>query len=181
MAGVVSSTYGHALFELALEKGQLEAMLEEATVVRKVLEDTPELLSLYNHPKIAMEEKEAFTEECFRGRVSDDMTGFLILTVRNGRQNDIAAILDAYEAEVKEYKRIGIAYITTPRPMPEEQKERLLQRLIETTRYESFEMHYSIDESLIGGIVVRIGDRVMDSSIRTQLASMQKDLLQLQV
>lgn len=181
MAGVVSGTYGHALFELALEKNCIEALLQEAHAVRQVLVEAPELLKLYNHPKIAMEEKEAFTETCFKGRVSDDMTGFLILIVRNGRQNDITAILDEFEAEVKEHRKIGIAYVTTPLPMPEEQRSRLVERLIATTRYESFEMHYDIDKALIGGMVVRIGDRVMDSSIRTQLAGLQKELMQIPV
>ncbi len=181
MAGIVSGTYGHALFALALEKKITNELLEEATVVRQVMKDNPELMKLYNHPKISMEEKRAFTETCFRGNVSDDMTGFLILVVQNGRQNEIASILDEFEAEVKEYRGIGIAYVTTPMPMPEEQKARLVKKLKATTRYESFEMHYAIDRSLIGGMVVRIGDRVMDSSIRTQLEGMQKELQQLQV
>ena len=55
------------------------------------------------------------------------------------------------------------------------------QRLLDTTDYKKMEMHYNVDESLIGGMVVRIGDRVVDSSIKTKLNELQKELLKVQL
>ena len=56
-----------------------------------------------------------------------------------------------------------------------------MQRLLQTTKYESFEMNYQVDASLIGGMVIRVGDRVVDSSIRTKLEDMKKQLLNIQL
>ena len=84
-------------------------------------------------------------------------------------------------AEIKEFRKMGSAYVRTARPITEEQKKNIETRLLETTKYMRFGMHYSIDQSLIGGIVIQIGDRVMDSSIATQLTRMQKELPQIQI
>ena len=65
--------------------------------------------------------------------------------------------------------------------LSEKQKERLTSRLIETTSYREMEMHYHVDEKIIGGLIIRIGDRVVDSSIKTQLDNMEKDLLRIRL
>ena len=62
-----------------------------------------------------------------------------------------------------------------------EQKAALEKRLLETTGYVQFEMHYDVDASLLGGMVIRIGDRVVDSSIKTRLEEIRRDLMKLQL
>ena len=60
-------------------------------------------------------------------------------------------------------------------------KEKVEKKLLETTQYETFEMNYVVDESLIGGMVIRIGDRVVDSSIKTKLYNLSRELRNIQV
>ena len=62
-----------------------------------------------------------------------------------------------------------------------EHKEKVEQKLLETTSYEKFEMNYEVDSSLIGGMVIRIGDRIVDSSIRTKLYELSKNLRKIQL
>jgi ATP synthase, F1 delta subunit len=181
MAGVVSSTYGHAMFEIAVAEGTVDRLLAEAQTVASVLADNPDVLKLYEHPKITPEEKQAFTEQCFGGRVSDDMTGFLVLAVRNGRHRELPDMLRDMIREAKEYKGIGIVKVTTPLALSAEQRARVEKKILETTGYRTLEVDYAIDRDLIGGIVIRIGDRVLDASVRTQLDELQKDLLQVQI
>ena len=181
MAGVVSSTYGHALFEIAVSEGTVDRLLAEAQTVLAVLADNPDVLRLYEHPKITPEEKQAFTEQCFGGRVSNDMTGFLVLAVRNGRQKELSDMLRDMISEAKEYKGIGIAKVTTPIALSAQQRARVEERLLATTGYRELEVEYAIDARMIGGIVIRIGDRVLDASVRTQLDGLQKELLQIQI
>ncbi len=181
MAGSLSNTYGHALFEIAAESGSVDRLLEEAQTVLEVWNANPEVLGFYDHPKITPEEKQDFTKQCFGGRVSDDMTGFLSIAVRNGRQREIPQMLREMIREAKEYKKIGIVYVTTPFEISAAQKARLEKRILETTGYVKLETSYEVDSSLIGGIVIRIGDRVVDASIRTQLTGMEHDLLRMTV
>ena len=117
----------------------------------------------------------------FEGRVSDELLGFLTIIISKDRYRDIDAILDYFVAEVKRYKGIGVATVTTAVPLKAEQCKKIEEKLLETTEYAKMEMHFELDESLIGGMVVRIGDRVVDSSIRTKLSELQKDLLKVHI
>ena len=82
---------------------------------------------------------------------------------------------------MKEYKGIGVAYITTPQILTEEKKEKIREKLLCTTSFKEMEMHYDINPDLLGGMQIRIGDRVVDSSIQTKLNQLQRELLELQV
>jgi F-type H+-transporting ATPase subunit delta len=181
MAKLVSSTYSEALFETGIEDGTLENLYEEAGVVLKVLEENPDFSRLMNHPKILREEKEHIVESVFKGRLSDEFTGFLKIIVANRRYGDIDSIIADFIRKVKEYKKIGVAYVSTPIELSEAQKKAVKQKLLDTTGYVSMEMDYSIDESLIGGMVIRIGDRVVDSSIKTKLEELKKELSSIQL
>lgn len=180
-AGVVSGTYGHALFELAVENKAIDSLVEEAEAVRTIFETNPDFTKLLSHPRVDIEEKTAMTETSFRGRVSDEMTGFLCIMVKNGRQNEIVTALSEFCDEVREYRGIGVCHVVSAMPLTEEQKDRLTERLTKITKYRSFEMHYDVDENLIGGLTVRIGDRVVDASIRTKLNELTKSLRRVSV
>jgi len=181
MAKLVSKTYGSALFDLAKEENSIDSVLEEVKAVRQAIAENKELLLLLNHPKITKEEKISVIENIFKGRVSDCVTGFLILIVEKDRYGDMDAIFDYFIEEVHEYKNIGVAYVTSAKALSGKQAKAVEDRLLQVTKYVAFEMHFSVDESLIGGMVIRIGDRVVDSSIRTKLQNMQKELLNLQL
>ena len=181
MAKLISKTYGDALFELAVEKDKVDVLLQEIEQLQKVLSENEDFGRLMNHPKIIKEEKIQVAKDVFTGRVSDELLGFLTIVITKDRYKDIDAILDYFIAEVKRYKGIGIATVTTAVPLKEEQCKKIEQKLLDTTQYTKMEMHYNLDESLIGGMVVRIGDRVVDSSIKTKLSELQKELLKVQL
>ncbi len=181
MAKLAAKTYGDSLFELALEEGKVELFLEEAGFVLQVLTENEDLVKLMTHPKISKEEKEKVVENIFKSNISDEMTGFLVIVIKKGRFKEMKAILSYFIARVKEYKKIGVAFVATAVELRQEQKEALVKRLLETTEYETMEMNYSVDPSLIGGMTVRIGDRVVDSSIKHKLNDLTRDLLKIQL
>ena len=79
------------------------------------------------------------------------------------------------------YKKIGIAYVSTAKPLTDEQKKAVAGKLLETTEYVDFQMNYTVDESLIGGMVIRIGDRVVDSSIKHKIDELSRSLMKVQL
>lgn len=181
MAKLVDKTYGDALFELALENGKIDTYYDEAKGVLSSLEDNDELFKLYNHPKITKEEKIKVTENIFKGRVSDDITGFLVLMINKDRQNAIKDTLKYFIAKIKEYKKIGVAYVTTAIKLDEATKKAIEEKLISTTDYVEFEMNYKVDKDIIGGMIIRIGDRVVDSSVKTKIYNISKELYNIQL
>lgn len=181
MAKLVSKTYGDALFAVAVEEGKMDAFFEAATVVRQVFDDNQEFCKLLNHPEIVKENKIKMIEDTFLERIPKEMVGLMILLVDKGRASEISVCLAYFINLVKEEKKIGKAYITTAVKLSDEQKEKVEKRLIETTKYESFEMDYQVEEALIGGMIIRIGDRVVDSSIKAKLYHLSRELRNTQV
>lgn len=181
MAKLVSSTYGDALFELALEENKLDAIYEEVVAVRRIFVENEELLKLLNHPKIVKDEKIAVIENVFKGKVSQEILGFLHIIVTKDRYNDMIPVFDYFIHKVKEYKGIGTAHVTSAVPLSETQKAAIETRLLETTRYVSFEMDYQVDASILGGLIIRIEDRVVDSSLKTQIDKLSKQLSKIQL
>jgi F-type H+-transporting ATPase subunit delta len=181
MAKLISKTYGDALFELAIEENKIDILLEEIEQLQDILAQNEDFGKLMNHPKILKEEKIQVARNVFEGRISNELLGFLTIIISKDRYKDIDEILAYFIAEVKKFKGIGIATVTTAVPLREDQCKKIEQKLLDTTEYKSMEMHYKLDESLIGGMVIRIGDRVVDSSISTKLNGLQRDLLKVQV
>lgn len=181
MAKLVSKVYGDALFSEAMEKGLIEDWYEEAALLTGVFQDNADLLQFLNHPQIPKEEKLQAVEHIFSGKLSDGLVGFLRITIEKGRQNDILSILNYFIQAVKEYKKIGVVTVTSAMELSDAQKAELEKKLLETTPYVSLELTYLVDETLLGGMVIRIGDRVVDSSIRTRLSQIKKDLIKLQL
>ncbi len=181
MAKLISKTYGEALFELAIEEQKLDVLFEEAKAVRDILRENADFGKLMGHPKIPREDKIKVAEEVFKGRVSEELTGFLVLIIEKDRSFEIDAILTYFIDRVKEEKHIGVAFVTTAVELDEATQTKIKKRLLETTKYKEMEMHYTVDASIIGGMVIRIGDRVIDSSITTKLNELKKQLLKIQL
>ena len=181
MAKLVSATYGEALFELAVEEGREEEFLDEIVQLKTLLAENPDFGKLMNHPKILKENKLEVLREVFEGRISKELLGFLHLIVSKDRYGEIDHILDYFIDEVKKLKGIGIAYVTTATDLSEAKKKEVEEKLLATTAFQKMEMHYQVDGDLIGGMVIRIGDRVVDSSVKNKLFELQRELLKIQL
>ena len=181
MAKLVAKTYGDALFEVAADSKRLDAFYEEAEGARAVLKEDADIYKLMNHPKIVKEEKIQIIEHIFKGRISDELVGLIGMIVDKGHFAELDSVLEYFINEVKESKNIGTAYVTSALELSETQKAQVAKKLIQTTKYVEFEMHYDVDAALIGGMVIRIKDRVVDSSIRTKLNHLSRELSKIQL
>ncbi|MBQ7507166.1 MAG: ATP synthase F1 subunit delta [Lachnospiraceae bacterium] len=181
MAKQIEKVYGDALFQLAVEEGRVDEFYEASLEIVKILKANPEMEKVLAHPKIVKEEKVRLVKDAFAGNVPNEITGLFVLLVEKNHMDRLDEVMDYYIRQFKEYKRIGIAHVRTAVPLTEEQKAAVEKRLLETTDYLSFEMHYKTDPSLIGGAVIRIKDRVIDSSIKSKLYALRREMSQIQV
>ena len=177
MAELIDKTYGQALFDLALEEDKVTEYAEEMRIIKAALLENPEMMVLLGHPRISREDKLAVIRDCFDGRASDSITGFFTAVVRAGRQQYIHGMIDYFLDAVKKYQHIGTATVTSACELNDAQKAAVLKRLLETTDNVAYEIDYQVDPSLIGGMVIRIGDKVADNSIRSRLDTLTKGLL----
>ncbi len=181
MAKLVSKTYGDALFEVAKEADRIDELYEEARGILGVLKENEDLIRLMTHPQIAKEDKAASLEAIFSDKVSGEMIGLMRMLAKKDHFGEVRDVFAYFIDMVKEYRHIGTAYVTSAMDLSDAQKSAIEKKLLETTEYVEFEMHYKTDLSLIGGLVIRIGDRVVDSSIRTKLDTLSGELLKIQL
>lgn len=181
MAKLVSKTYGDALFELSLEEKKEDLLFEEAKVFLEVIRKDDELIKFMKHPKIVKEEKIKTGKAIFDKKFSREFAGFLMILIQKDRFSEIEKTLEYFIGRMKEHKKIGVAFVSTATALNDVQKEKVKARLLETTDFETFEMNYTVDESLLGGMIIRVGDRVVDTSIKSKLKSLSKQLYALQV
>ena len=181
MAKLISKTYGDALFTLSVEENKTDEFIDEIKQLLVILRQEEDFSKLMNHPRVSVEEKVNLIKDIFTGRISKELVGFLTLVVTKGRYAEIQNILEYFLDSAKEFKGIGVAYVSTPLELNAQQKEKVEQKLLATTQYKEMEMHYVIDEALIGGMQIRIKDRVVDSSVRTKILKMQQNLMQIQL
>lgn len=179
MAKLVAGTYGDALFELAVEENLTDSLTEEILMVQTVLKENSDLEKILNHPEIPKQKKLQVIDDVFKGRISDALTGFLRIVVTKGRYKNLPDIFAYFIARVKEYKKIGVAEVISAVPLSGAQKKKIEQRLLDTTRYETMEIDYKVDESKIGGLMIRIGDRVVDSTLRSRLDRLTGGLIKI--
>ncbi len=181
MAKLVTKTYADALFDLAVEEDKVDGLYSEVTELIDILDNNPELAKIMTHPSVDKNEKIDAIRNIFTGRVSAELCGLLNQVVVNNRYAELDGILASFISSVKEYRKIGIAYIVTPTELTDVQKEQIEKKLLDTTDYVKMEMHYDVDASLIGGMKIRIGDRVIDSSVSTKLEELAKSLRRIQL
>lgn len=179
MAKLASSVYGEALFSLAVEEEKLDLLMEEAALAEQVFQENPEFTALMGNPRLTGEEKVKLMEEAFGGRVSQEMTGFLTLLVKKGRFSEQKGIFSYFFSRAKEYKKIGVVQVTSAVELTEEWRQRIRQKLLDTTAYEELEISYEVEKELMGGLIIRIGDRVVDTSIRSRLEKLTGELMKI--
>lgn len=169
------------MFSLATEGEKLDTVWEEVKMIRDSVKENPEFIDMLSHPEMTQEKRISVLTEIFQDKVSEDVMGFLHVLVRKGRLKEMVAVLDYFDGLAKEYKKIGVVNVSTPTPLTEDQKEQVEKRILEVSKYETLEMHYELDENLLGGIVIRMGDRVLDNSIRTKMDALSRQLMKVKL
>ena len=169
------------MFAVALEESRMDEFFEAAVSLTEVLRSNEDFGKLMSHPKIMKEDKVKIVEETFDGRIPKEFVGLMTLMVTKNREEEMLSVFDYFVELVKEEKKIGKADVKTAIPLSVEQKAQVEKKLLATTKYETLEMNYEVDKALIGGMIVRIGDRVVDSSIQTKLSNLSRELRSIQV
>lgn len=181
MASRVDKIYGDAYISVKAEEDDLIEALEEAKAVKEILDSNLDFVNFLNHPQITKEEKMEAAKNVFDGRVSDDMTGFLMIIIKKGRFKEFDGMFTYIISNIKHQLGIGALHVTSAMPLSKEQKDKILKKVTASSPYKELEVTYETDKDIIGGLILRMDDRVVDNSIRTKLHTMGKHLSQIQL
>ncbi|HEX7196628.1 MAG TPA: ATP synthase F1 subunit delta [Candidatus Limnocylindria bacterium] len=165
--------YADAAFEIGRDGGTLETWERDLAALRAALSD-PQLRRLVEHPAIPFAEKEKVLTRVVSG-VSPEPLNLALLMIRRGRPGAIDAMVDRFGELVRRERGISLAEVRTALPLDEAQRDAVAERLRALTG-DRIEINEVVDESLIGGLSVRIGDRLYDASVRSRLERLRARL-----
>lgn len=172
ISGVVGP-YASALFELALESNSLDAVLADIEELSTLIHESDDVRRLINSPVFRAEEQaRALTALMDKIGISQLIANFVNLVARNRRLNFLPEMLMQFRAIVSVHRGEVIAEVTSAAPLSAAHIDALKEAL-----HASFNKHVhidaKIDASILGGLIVKIGSRMVDSSLRTQLNSLR--------
>lgn len=173
MAELVAKRYAEALFEVALELNKLDDIKEELSGVSDILNSDEKLKTIFEHPKLSKDEKKDIINSIFKDRVSQEVLNFLYITVDKRREKYISKISKEYLRLYNSEKGILEGTVTTAIPLTEEQVIKLQNELKDKFN-KNVVLENKIDTSILGGVLLRIEDKVIDSSIKGQLEEIKK-------
>jgi len=168
MSGSVAKRYSRALFEVAKERSLIDTIEADLKAVVEALASSEELSKFLSHPQVTTEAKKDFFKQAFEGKVAAETFNFLLLLIDNERESDLAGIYAAFVALANEERGIADAIVTTAKPLSEEDQKELAEKFGKSIG-KTLRVQTVVDPSILGGVVVKIGDRLYDGSIKSKL------------
>lgn len=169
--------YAGALIEAAEENGVSEEVLNDFGEVIKIIDENTGFMPILLNPQVEASCKRELLRSVFGGKISNILLNFLMLLIDKGRTRFLHGMYEEFIRLYNERKNVLNMEITTAVPLDEVQINRIKQKYVAQYKKSSARVFVNIDKSLIGGIRIKIEDRVIDSSIKARINSMKEMML----
>ncbi len=180
LENAVARRYAQAFFAIAREKDLVDKLESELEIVVSAINGTDELKKVMDHQLVSPEEKKAIIEKIFSQEVSELTVNLLDVVIEKYRATYIPAIYDEFVTYANELRNMADAQVKTAVELSDADLEAIKTKLSAATG-KTIRLQSDVDPSLIGGVMVRIGDKVIDGSIASKLTKLKDNLLQIEV
>jgi len=168
----IASRYAKSILDLSLEKGILEDIRQDMSRLDAIGKANSEFISVIKSPVIAADKKLKVLKALFPKGNKLTLTFFDIISTK-GREAYLLDIAREFQNQYNEYKNIQVAEITTTYPLDDKQREEFKKVVRDISKKEVVELKEKVNEELIGGFILKVGDRQLDESLRTKLKSLR--------
>lgn len=172
---IVASRYAKALLDLAIEKGQLEAVYSDMVQLKDVCDNSREFVTFLNSPIIKSDKKIATIKAVFDGKLNAITSGFLTIVTSKRRESIIPGMANEFIEQYRTHKNVLTAVITSAKGLDAATKKQALD-LVKAQTNGEVELIEKVDANIIGGFVLRVGDKQLDRSVSRQLLNLKKEL-----
>ncbi len=173
----IYSKYSQAMFDIASEQKKLEEFGTELKKVRDTFQENPDFWKFLNHPLVPPQSKKQTVKEVFADDVSPLVLQFIYVMIDRRREAALLLAIDGFIDLARRAQHIEVAKVRIVKKLTAAEETQLRVNLEKLTG-KKIELLYYIDPSIIGGMVIQIGDRLIDGSLERQLHDMQHALLQ---
>lgn len=175
LKGAVAGRYAEALYDIAVRDNAVDRIEQELKSLEVILNESEDLQKVLFHPQITADDKKELLEKVFSGKISPVMANFLALLVDRRRETFFGDITAEFVKRANEGRNTVTAGVTSAVELNDAEKAGLDKTLAKMTG-KTVQVSYSVDPSLVGGVVVRIGDKIIDGSVKTRLCDMRERL-----
>ncbi|TLS35835.1 F0F1 ATP synthase subunit delta [Pseudalkalibacillus caeni] len=173
---VVAKRYAEALFDLANENQIVSQIEDELAVVKEVFNKNPQLMEFFRHPKVTTDEKKKVIFTSF-GELSDTVRNTMLLLADRNRIEITPELIDQYTKLANDQQGVAAAKVYSVNPLSDEEQARISDVFAKRVGKEKLSIENVVDPDLIGGIKVRIGNRIFDGSVSGKLERMKRQLV----
>ncbi|MCA1727615.1 MAG: ATP synthase F1 subunit delta [Actinobacteria bacterium] len=160
--------YAQAIFQIAEAEGALETVEDQLYRFAKAVEQSSDLRDALTDPALPAERKKAVLQDILGDRASKHTISILGFLVEQGRARELGRIIDELARVAAERRKRAVAEVRSAIPLDQEQRARLTEALERATG-KKLELKVLVDPSVVGGLVARVGDQVIDGTIRRRL------------
>lgn len=176
IATVVSKRYAKALFAIGVEKGEIEAYGKDLAEMAGVLEVSPELLRVFANPVFSAEQKKKILNGLFaKVKIGQMVQNFLMLLADKSRLGKLPEITLYFQTLLDEAQGVVRGDLVTAIEL-DDAKQRAIKKQLEKQFNKSLVLDYETDENILGGVVLKVGDKVLDASLRAQLNILKENI-----
>src|SRR3954468_21516342 len=165
--------YASALLEIAKAEGSLETVEDELFRIARTIEGNDQLRSTLIDQAIPLERRQGIVEDLFGGKASPITTQLVSFVVGLGRGRELPAIIDRLVEEAADERKQAVAEVRSAIPLTDDQRTRLGEALGKATG-KQVSVKVIVDPSVMGGLIARIGDTVIDGSVRHRLEQLKE-------
>lgn len=169
----VASRYAKSLIDLSTEHGNLDEVKADMDSVVALIKSSTELQAVLSNPIIKMDRKQAILSSLFQGKVRSEILDFFHIMVRKGRAQLLFPTAQEFIREYNQVKGIVKAEVTSAIPLSEEHQQALTHQIAEQIGATVL-LSNKVDRELIGGFVVKVGDRQIDASVLGKLRKLER-------
>ena len=166
-----SLRYAKAIFETAKERGCVDPILIDLKKVGEIIDEKKELFSLIHNPTINHKKKSDLFVKAFGSKLHNTTMSFLMLVFKKGRESALSQIINRYKELYNKEKGIVLAEIISSKPLSEEIKESVKQKINPKGPVDLKEI---IDKSILGGFIINSGDLQYDASVRKKINNVKR-------
>jgi F-type H+-transporting ATPase subunit delta len=172
----VARVYAAALTEIGRETKSLGTIHDDLEAVRRLYDTDRWFRQFFTSPRIDRQVKWAAVRKAFEGQVGRPVLGLLKVLIQKGREPTLDNVADQFDKMKDLAENRMHAYLTVARPLADELRKTLQGRL-ERASGLAVVVHERVDPAVLGGASIRVGDRVIDRTLRTRLGALRKVLL----
>lgn len=170
----VAIRYAKSLHDLCIERDSVASAQEDMTLITKVIDENRDLGILLRSPIIKADKKMSVLDAIFKSHVGEVTYAFIEIIVRKGRERQLAAIAEAFVIMAKERNNIYAAQVTSARPLDDSAKAKVMAT-VGKIQPGIIELTEKIDENLIGGFILRVGDQMIDASVLAKIRALNRE------